>query len=53
MIASMMKNAGLISLFYPLVIFGYAIMEESTPSKKFWYFILIYTEILILIKFLY
>jgi hypothetical protein len=49
----MMKNAGLISLAYPLIVFGYALMEEVSPKKKFWYGILIYTEFLILIKFLF
>jgi len=53
MIISMMKNAGLISVFYPFIVFGYALMEEVNPSKKFWYGILIYTEFLILVKFLF
>lgn len=33
MIVSMMKNAGLISLVYPLIVFGYALMEEVNPKK--------------------
>lgn len=53
MIISMMKNAGLISLLYPIVVFGYALMEEINPRKKIWYTIMIYTEVLILIKFLF
>ena len=53
MIISMMKNAGLISLVYPFIVFGYALMEEVNPTKKFWYSILIYTEFLIMIKFLF
>lgn len=53
MIISMMKNAGLISILYPFIVFGYALMEEINPSKKFWYTILIYTEVLIMIKFLF
>ena len=53
MIISMMKNAGLISLVYPFVVFGYSLMEEINPRKKVWYGILIYTEVLIFIKFLY
>ena len=53
MIISMMKNAGFISLVYPFSVFGYAILEEMKPKKKFWYFILLYTEGLILLKFLY
>lgn len=48
-----MKNAGLVSLIYPLVVFGYALMEELNPRKRLWYAIMIYTEILILIKFLF
>ena len=53
MIMSMMKNAGLISLVYPFFVFGYGLMEEINPRKKIWYAIMIYTEFLILIKFLY
>ena len=53
MIVSMMKNAGLISIIYPFVVFGYAILEEVNPRKKVWYAIMIYTELLILVKFLY
>jgi hypothetical protein len=37
MLASMMKNAGLISLAYPFVVFGYALMEERSPCKRLWY----------------
>ena len=53
MIASMMINAGFISLVYPLIVFGYALMEEVNPRKGLWYAIMIYTEILILAKFLF
>lgn len=53
MIVSMMKNAGLISLVYPFLVFGYGLMEEANPRRKIWYGIMIYTEVLILIKFLY
>lgn len=53
MIVSMMKNAGLISLVYPFIVFGYALMEEISPSKRFWYMIMVYSEFLILIKFLF
>lgn len=53
MIISMMKNAGLISLVYPFFVFGYALMEDINPRKKVWYAIMIYTEALILVKFLY
>jgi len=53
MIISMMKNAGLISVVYPFIVFGYSLLEEINPRKKIWYAILIYTEVLIMIKFLY
>jgi hypothetical protein len=53
MIISMMKNAGLISVVYPFVVFGYSLLEEINPRKRIWYGILVYTEALILIKFLY
>jgi len=53
MIVSMMKNAGFISLFYPLVVFGYALMEEVNPRKRVWYILMIYTEALILAKFIF
>jgi len=36
MILSMYMNAGLISIFYPLTVFGYALIEESRPNMKYW-----------------
>jgi piezo-type mechanosensitive ion channel component 1/2 len=53
MIVSMMKNAGLISLVYPFVVFGYALMEEINPKKRIWYMLMMYTQILIIIKFVF
>ena len=53
MIVSMMKNAGLISLLYPLVVFGYALMEEVNPRKRVWYLLMMYTEMLIMAKFIF
>ena len=53
MIVSMMKNAGFISLLYPFVVFGYALMEEINPKKRIWYMLMIYTQILIIIKFVF
>jgi hypothetical protein len=49
----MMKNAGFISLVYPFMVLGYAIMEETSPTKKFWHFTLMYTVALLLLKFIY
>jgi len=53
MIVSMMKNAGLISILYPLVVFGYSLMEEINPRKRIWYMLMVYTELLILAKFIF
>lgn len=53
MIVSMMVSAGILTLFYPLIVFGYALLEETNPSKGCWYTILIYTMFLILTMFIY
>lgn len=53
MIISMMRSAGFITLVYPFTVFGYALMEEFKPKRKFWYTLLIYTEAILLIKFLF
>ena len=39
-------------MVYPAMIFGYALMEESRPGKDFWKFILIYTQVIIILQFL-
>jgi hypothetical protein len=51
MISSMYINAGLISLFYPLAVFGYAMMEETRPKKEFWTLVRRYTTVILFIKF--
>jgi len=43
MILSMYMNAGLISVIYPIAVFGYALIEETRPRKEFWNFIRSYT----------
>jgi len=49
----MYENAGLISLIYPLSIFGYALLEETRPRNFFWKFIRIYTTIILFMKFIF
>lgn len=51
MIASMYTNAGLISLPYPIAVFGYAVMEETRPRKEFWDYVRIYTLVVLITKF--
>ena len=52
MILSMYCNAGLISIVYPILVFGYAMMEETRPRKEFWTNIRAYTQFLLVLKFL-
>lgn len=51
-IFSMMQNSGLISLVYPVSMFGYALMEEVRPRKWYWAWIRTYTIGVLVIKFL-
>lgn len=53
MIFSMYENAGLISLFYPIAVFGWALLEERRPGNKFWTVVRYYTEMLLAFKFLF
>lgn len=50
MMYSMYQNAGLMSIIYPISIFGYALIEETRPGKRFWDFIRIYTMFILLLK---
>jgi hypothetical protein len=50
MIFSMFSNAGLLSLFYPIMVFGKGMLNESRPSKKFWETIRNYNVFLLVIK---
>jgi hypothetical protein len=51
MIASMYSNAGLISLPYPIAVFGYALLEENRPRKEFWDYVRVYTIFVLFLKF--
>ena len=52
MILNHMINPNMLSLVFPLVIMGYALMEDPRPPSRFWKIILIYSEIIIFIKFI-
>ena len=53
MIMSMYQNAGILSLPYPIVVFGYALIEETRPKKQFWRFVRLYTTFVLLFKFIF
>jgi len=50
MILTHFLNASLLSLFYPLSVFGVALLEESRPGKQFWRVALGYTISLLMLK---
>lgn len=52
MLLSMYSTAGLISIFYPIAVFGYAMLEETRPRKEFWWVVLIYTQVVLSVKFI-
>ena len=51
MIYSMFTNAGLITMFYPMAVFGYALLNEVRPSYKFWRVVLTYSLVVLIVKF--
>ena len=51
MIYSMYENAGIISLFYPIMVFGFAALEEVGPTGSFWDTVRRYTVVLTIFKF--
>jgi hypothetical protein len=49
----MYENSGIISFFYPIMIFGYALIEETRPTIGFWRIIRDYTLVLLFAKFVF
>jgi len=43
MLYATFANGGALYLFYPLIVFGYALLLEERPGKWFWYLALAYT----------
>ena len=52
MIINHMMSASLLTILYPISIFCYAILEYPRPKKSYWKFCLIYTVLLLSIKFI-
>lgn len=50
MIFSMFQNAGLISIIYPIMVFGFGLIEEVRPKKEFWRIIRLYTTFVLILK---
>jgi hypothetical protein len=49
---SMYTNAGIIAIIYPIMVFGYALLEETRPGKRFWRIMLIYSLSVLLLKYI-
>jgi len=47
----MYQNAGIVSVFYPMSVFGYAMLEETRPHSEYWNTIRSYTTVLLFFKF--
>ena len=53
MIYACVRSPGILTLVYPFSVFGYALMEETRPSKHYWYFIMFYTQFLLIAEFIF
>jgi len=51
MLMSLRTNAGLVSLLYPFVVFGFALLEETRPGKFFWRCMLGYSLAVLFLKY--
>lgn len=52
MLINHMINGNLLSFVYPLSILGYALIEKPRPSSVYWKSMLVFTELVILFKFI-
>ena len=52
MVLNHIENASLLSMVYPVSIFCYAILEYPRPSKNYWNFCIIYSIIVLAIKYI-
>jgi len=48
----MYQNAGIVSIFYPMSVFGYAMLEETRPPATYWNLVRKYTTVLLFFKFI-
>ena len=53
MIVAHIMNGSLVSMVYPFSIFIYALLEERRPVKTYWKFIILYSAIILFLKFLF
>ena len=51
MLIETVRSPGILTLVYPLSVFGYALMEETRPRRFFWYLIMLYTQLCLIVQF--
>ena len=51
MLINVISNGGLIYMVYPCMVF-LALMQESRPGKTYWYFVILYTQVVIIVQFM-
>lgn len=44
MLLATIQNGGILYMVYPALIFGVALLEEDKPGKRFWFFVIYYTN---------
>ena len=52
MVLNHIENASIISMVYPISIFCYAIIEYPRPSKNYWNFCIIYSIVVLALKYM-
>jgi disulfide bond formation protein DsbB len=51
MMIAVITNGGILFMVYPALVFGIALCDEERPGKKFWYFVIFYTQFIILLQY--
>jgi hypothetical protein len=52
MLLATIQNGGVIYMMYPALLFGVALLEEDKPGKNFWFFVVYYTNGVLLLQFM-
>ena len=53
MIINHMNNCSLLSMFYPLSVFCYALLENPRPKKTYWQICIYYSIIVLILKLIF